>query len=805
MNIMQNPSNQTHIDNYIYYITSDRDFNDVDFKAIKIGSTCNPVARFLTYKTHHYNAPMIKKLYKVDFNCYSLDNLIKKDFDNFRRYGEPKAGIEFYHPSLTPQKLEEYFNSKNISFKEINFDDLEYDSVNRPNRNDYDFVHNEDMTKINFNCKVPRNYQLPIIDKIVTHYQANKLGKLILACGVGKTLTSYWALDKMGHKKILFMVPSLYLLSQVVDVYLSQSMNEGKKLNFLIVGSDVELNENIFEQKDISIIKKSLTHQNDTYKIKQFIENNDKFIIFSTYQSSLSLNSYKFDFVIFDEAHKTATQSDKTTGFNNFVVNHKDSKKMFMTATEKICNIKNDDIDETMSMDNKDLYGDTIVRMNIREAINAKALCDYQIIIHQDDVRQLLTQDKITKLQTKHKGTLMSNKIVEYYCKALIMKKIIQTYNVKRIITKHTRVEYAKQFSKILKNIFAKDDTDIDVFMLDGLTKMEQRKKAINKFRKSDLAIICQAKVLSEGVDIPECDTVIMIDDVESTIDIIQFMLRSFRTLHGKERAYVILPMLMDGQSDIINKKAEYNNVRIILRAMLYEDDKIAQYFKEYDFGNKNKANNMLSEELINFKNISDVNPFIDLVKDINKISPETFDKAKEYVRGLGLKSIKEYREWCKNRTDHFNIPEKPDQVYNTLGWNGWTDWLNHKILELKDLRKSIEIENNLRKLKDCQLIDTKSEYDNWAKANGYMICEDLEEYFGFSNYKWLFGLGDYMEWDELCQVCRKFYSKNSNKSMHGSDYYKELMNEYNIPTDPEIYYKEFVTYNDLFGIIFDY
>ncbi len=803
---MQNNNNQNFMGNYIYYIISDRDFNDIDFKAIKIGSTCNPVSRYLTYKTHHYNAPIIKKLYEVDFNCYSLDNLVKKDFDDYRRYGTPKAGIEFYHPSLTPQKLEKYFESKNISFKEVNFDDFKYDPINRPNRNDHDLIHYEEMTKLYFNHKVPRNFQLPIIDKIVTHYQTNKLGKLILACGVGKTLVSYWALDKMNQKRTLFMVPSLYLLSQVVDVYLLQSMDEGKKINFLIVGSDIELNEGLFEQKEIASFKQSLVHQNDTHKIKNFIENNEKFIIFSTYQSSLSLNSYKFDFIIFDEAHKTATQSEKTTGFNNFVVNHKNSKKMFMTATEKICNIKNnDEIEVSMSMDNKDLYGDIISRMNIREAINVNALCDYQIIIHQDDVRKLLTKYKITKLQNKYKDTIMGNKIVEYYCKALIMKKIIQTYNIKRIITKHTRVEYAKHFSKILKNIFYKDDIDIDVFILDGLTKMNERKKVINKFRKSELSIICQARVLSEGVDIPECDTVVMIDDIESTIDIIQFMLRSFRTSSEKERAYIILPMLMDSGSDIINKRVEYNNVRIILRAMLYEDEKIIQYMQEYNFGNKSKINNILNKELIDFKNICDITLFIDLVKDINKISPETFDKAKEYIRSLGLKSIKEYREWCKNRVCHFNIPEKPDQIYSTLGWNGWSDWLNHKILELKDLKKNIEIENNLRKIKNYKLIDTKVEYDNWAKNKDYMICDDLEEYFNFNNYKWLFGLSDYMEWVELCKVCREYYNEVPNKSIHGFDYYNELLKINNIPTDPEMYYKEFATYNDLFGIIIDY
>jgi Phage-integrase repeat unit len=52
------------------------------------------------------------------------------------------------------------------------------------------------------------------------------------------------------------------------------------------------------------------------------------------------------------------------------------------------------------------------------------------------------------------------------------------------------------------------------------------------------------------------------------------------------------------------------------------------------------------------------------------------FKKARAFVRGLGLKSVTEWQEYSKSGKKPDNIPKAPQQVYATSGWAGVGDWL---------------------------------------------------------------------------------------------------------------------------------
>jgi len=53
-----------------------------------------------------------------------------------------------------------------------------------------------------------------------------------------------------------------------------------------------------------------------------------------------------------------------------------------------------------------------------------------------------------------------------------------------------------------------------------------------------------------------------------------------------------------------------------------------------------------------------------------------TFKKARAFVRGLGLKSAIEWRDYSKSGTMPEDIPIAPHHVYANDGWAGWSDWL---------------------------------------------------------------------------------------------------------------------------------
>ena len=53
-----------------------------------------------------------------------------------------------------------------------------------------------------------------------------------------------------------------------------------------------------------------------------------------------------------------------------------------------------------------------------------------------------------------------------------------------------------------------------------------------------------------------------------------------------------------------------------------------------------------------------------------------SFKKAREFVRRLGLKNQKEWKEYCKSGNKSEHITSKPERTYKDKGWIGFGDWL---------------------------------------------------------------------------------------------------------------------------------
>ena len=55
------------------------------------------------------------------------------------------------------------------------------------------------------------------------------------------------------------------------------------------------------------------------------------------------------------------------------------------------------------------------------------------------------------------------------------------------------------------------------------------------------------------------------------------------------------------------------------------------------------------------------------------------FKEAREFALKLNLKTGKGWREYCKTEAKPFDIPNFPNKVYEEKGWNGMGDWLGSK------------------------------------------------------------------------------------------------------------------------------
>ena len=395
----------------------------------------------------------------------------------------------------------------------------------------------------------PRDYQIDVINSVVKSLSTKDRGILNMACGTGKTLVSYFIWERLKVKKTIIAVPSLYLLSQIYSDYMREIQIKGIKINTILIGSDADV-----DIKD----NKGLLLTTNKGEIDEWITKRDMFIIFTTYQSATMIKKIDYDLCIFDEAHKTV--GDKHKKFSHLLRdgNIKIKKRLFMTATLKIFNKKNDKV---ISMDDKSIYGDIIGKYTIADGIDQGYLTDYRIM-----TPYITNQGINTFFENNiNVNTKKSETNAHFLACAIILLKAIDKYYITHILTYHSTVNKAKDFVTLLNDL--KGSQDIDIYTLNGKDKMIKRQKVIRAFEKSALSIICSARVLQEGVNIPIVDGVCFVDPKNSEVDIIQSCGRPLRRYPHKRFSYIILPFISQNIEDLTKNNA-FKNICSIVRAL---------------------------------------------------------------------------------------------------------------------------------------------------------------------------------------------------------------------------------------------
>jgi superfamily II DNA or RNA helicase len=444
---------------------------------------------------------------------------------------------------------------------------------------------------ITYTKKEPAEHQTTCIDRCVEYFSSDNntsdsddssntlidhdsmRGYVEMACGSGKTLTSYWIDKAMNNRLTVILVPSLYLLSQTFSDWVNQSVSEKIEIKYLLVGSDVD--DEAYElNKDLDLVTdpSKISHQMYAHMF------NRKLVIISTYQSAYKLiqatrKIITIDFAIFDEGHKTCGQINKK--FASLLTDDKIiiNKRLFMTATPKIYLGSDDDV---LSMDDDKYYGKMIYRYSTGQAINDKKLVDYQLLtvcVNNKEIEKIVKTNNLVKYKDD-----FADEEANYLAIILICLKKIQSGECNHMVTYHNTINRANKFKDMIevinKIVYG---TQISVGSFDGNTRMSKRKRIIKAFVESKSAILCTARVLNEGVNIPVIDSICFVDPRYSTIDIVQCIGRSLRLCVNKKKANIIIPII-GNDTDNFNDNV-WSNMINLLRAMKSTDDRIIEYF----------------------------------------------------------------------------------------------------------------------------------------------------------------------------------------------------------------------------------
>ena len=468
----------------------------------------------------------------------------------------------------------------------------------------------------------PDPHQLEAIQAVQQGLQSLSRGQLIMACGTGKTFTTLWIKEALGVETTLVLLPSLSLLSQTMREWAWAKNHHFEILN---VCSDKSVGKKT-EDMDPSDAPFPVT--SDVEEISRFLKKAGPKVLFCTYQSSDLIAQVQadssvpaFDLAIADEAHRCAGKAD--AGFATILDGNKirAAKRLFTTATPRYfgkaikdeANARSIDV---IGMDNEDVFGPVVHKLSFGEAIQDGLLTDYQVVIVGVDepmVKEWIDNYEIvsTDPDKPQDARTLAAKI------GLI--KAIKDYDLERIISFHSNIKRAREFSEELPEIVEMVEVEHrphGEFLsnyVSGEMKAGDRKDKIEKLKileGFDRGILTNARCLAEGVDVPSLDGVAFIDPRGSQVDIIQAVGRAIRKVRGaavQKKGTIVIPVFIEDGDDpeASIEASNFKPVWDVLKALRSHDEELAVMLDAYRTNMAKHANQ--SQENISDKVIFDL------------------------------------------------------------------------------------------------------------------------------------------------------------------------------------------------------
>jgi len=483
-----------------------------------------------------------------------------------------------------------------------------------------------------------RDHQTKALKAVEAGLATAERGKLIMACGTGKTFTSLKIAERLAGKgkRVLFLVPSLNLLSQTLTEWTQES---AIPLHSFAVCSDSDVGKK--RTKDDDIVQ-TLVHElsypatTDPKRLAEQVaarhDADNMTVVFSTYHSIYSISDAQkkhklpdFDLIICDEAHRTTGATFGDDDESAFVMVHDETtiagaKRLYMTATprvygEKAQAIADRDGAALCSMDDESLYGKDLHVLTFSEAVQRDLLVDYKVIVlavdeHHingrlqallDDGNNQLKVDDAAKiigcwkaLSKQHLTELADDdaamKRAVAFCQVIEVAKGAKTHKVS---SKHI----ASMFRAVVEAYQKTAPTDepsaslkCEAEHVDGSMNASEKESKLTWLKQEPAPDTCRilsnVRCLSEGVDVPALDAVLFLTPRNSQVDVVQSVGRVMRKAPGKTRGYVVLPVVIPANMkphEALNNNQVYRVVWQVLQALRSHDDRFDAMINKLD------------------------------------------------------------------------------------------------------------------------------------------------------------------------------------------------------------------------------
>ncbi|MFM0498631.1 DEAD/DEAH box helicase [Paraburkholderia caledonica] len=476
--------------------------------------------------------------------------------------------------------------------------------------------------------KEPHGYQNAAIDDVINGFEHADRGKLIMACGTGKTFTSLRLMEQMvpAGGRVLFLAPSISLVAQSMREWTAQAADP---IHAFVVCSDNKVGR---DEEDISTRDLAYPATTDAAKLAAAaaaLSSDRRTVVFSTYQSiQVIADAQKrgfgeFDLIICDEAHRTTGLTlPGDDGPSEFVKVHDNGivggkKRLYMTATPRIfaeaSKTKASKATATLySMDDVGIYGEEFYRIGFGKAVQLNRLSEYKVLIvavKEAEMAKLANNyNNAYKLDDKKAIDIkFATKIVGSW-KGLSKRGLVTIDEggeegvlgddiapMKRAVAFSKSIKDSKQmqdtFGQLVSVYLDAHHADEDMSMVNcaldhvdgGMNALVRQNKL--DWLKSDVEngrcrILSNARCLSEGIDVPALDAVVFFDTRESIVDIVQSVGRVMRKADGKKFGYIILPVCIPSDkvkdyNSYIDSDPQFKGIWKVIKALRAHDESL--------------------------------------------------------------------------------------------------------------------------------------------------------------------------------------------------------------------------------------
>jgi predicted helicase len=525
------------------------------------------------------------------------------------------------------KNAEEAVESQNPPVSRLRVQDLDESSIDW---SQFSLARPSELTKKPH--KTPFPHQQKAIANVVAGFEAADRGKLIMACGTGKTYTSLNIVEKMAPAggTVLFMVPSIALLSQTLKEW---TIEASRPLRSFAVCSDVSVGKRKTDE-DTPVVDLAYPATTSPQKLATKFalspEDPDTLtVVFSTYQSidvvaqAQKLGLPEFDLIICDEAHRTTGVTLAGEEESAFVRVHNQNylegkKRLYMTATPRIyadsSRSKAEEAGAVLTdMNNAEFFGEEFHRLGFGEAVSIGRLTDYKVLVLAVDESYISKRFQQLLADENNELTLDDAAKIVGCWNGLSKRALTQDEfaldpePMKRAVAFARSIAESKKIANLFEQVVAHEIELIDAEdedsqnlvsvaaeHVDGTYNVLLRNQKLDWLKEDPgdghARLLTNARCLSEGVDVPALDAVMFLNPRDSVVDVVQSVGRVMRKLEGKNYGYVILPIGVPAGVDpatALNDNKKYRVVWQVLQALRAHDERFDAEVNKIDLTKK--------------------------------------------------------------------------------------------------------------------------------------------------------------------------------------------------------------------------